>query len=212
MYIGHFVVAEALLKADPSVPTLPVLVGVAYPDLLWPLMVYAGKEKVDIDPQTPLQKAIRFIRYPYSHSLVCSGILTLIPSIGLAVIFQRPVIGVLFFIAAISHWLLDAIVHLPDLPVLGFGPDRKIGLGLWNYPGVAFVFEYLFYTFGTLLFVSAKHVWPMLIAGGVLHFLNANSFFGFTKTNPTKTPKMYASLALFGYVIAIAIVNFILTS
>ena len=212
MFIGHFVVAEALLKADPSVPAMPVLIGVAYPDLLWPLLVYAGKEKVDIDPQTPLQKAIRFISYPYSHSLVCSGLLTLIPAIGLAVIFQRPSIGVLFFIAAISHWLLDAIVHLPDLPVLGFGPDRKIGLGLWNYPGAAFVLEYLFYVFGTLLLVPAKHVWPMLITGGVLHLLNANSFFGFTKTNPTKTPKTYASLALFGYVIAIAIVNFILTS
>jgi len=167
---------------------------------------------VDIDPQTPLQKAIRFISYPYSHSLGCSGILTLIPATGLAVIFQRPVIGVLFFIAAISHWLLDAIVHLPDLPVLGFGPDRKIGLGLWNYPGAAFVFEYLFYAFGTLMLVPAKYVWPMLIAGGVLHLLNANSFFGFTKTNPTKTPKTYASLALFGYVLAIAVINFILTS
>jgi len=212
MYIGHFVVAEALLKADPSVPALPVLVGVAYPDLLWPFLVYIGKEKVHIDPQTPLQKAIRFISYPYSHSLVRSSLLTLIPAIGLAVIFQRPIVGVLFFIAAISHWLLDAIVHLPDLPVLGFGPDKKIGLGLWNYPGVAFVFEYLFYALGTLLLVSAKHLWPMLIVGGALHLLNANSFFGFTKTNPTKTPKKYASLALFGYVVAIVVVNFILTS
>jgi len=212
MYIGHFVVAEALLKAYPSVPALPVLIGVAYPDLLWPILVYAGKEKVDIDPQTPLQKAIRFISYPYSHSLVRSGLLTLIPAIGLAVIFQRPIVGILFFIAAISHWLLDSIVHLPDLPVLGFGPDRKIGLGLWNYPGAAFVFEYLFYAFGTLVLVPARHLWPMLIAGGVLHLVNANSFFGFTKTNPTKTSKMYASLALFGYVLAIAIVNFILTS
>jgi hypothetical protein len=212
MYIGHFVVAEALLKADPSVPALPVLVGVAYPDLLWPFLIYAGKEKLDVDPQTPLQKTIKFISYPYSHSLVRSGLLTLIPAVGLALIFQRPVVGLFFFIAAMSHWLLDAIVHLPDLPVFGFGPGRKIGLGLWNHPGVAFVFEYLFYMLGALFFVSSRRVLPVLIAGGVLHLLNANSFFGFTKTNPTKTPKKYASLALFGYIIAIVIMNFILTS
>jgi len=212
MYIGHFVVAEALLKAYPSVPALPVLVGVAYPDLLWPFLVYVGKEKLEIDPQTPLQKAIRFISYPYSHSFVRSGLLTLIPVVGFGLIFQRPDVGVLFFIAAMSHWLLDAVVHLPDLPVLGFGKDLKIGLGLWNYPVPAFVFEYLFYAFGTLLLVPARHVWPMLLAGGALHLLNANSFFGFTKTNPTKTPKRYASLALFGYILAIAIINFILTS
>ncbi len=212
MYIGHFVIAEALLKAYPSVPALPVLIGVAYPDLLWPFLVYAGKEKLDVDPKTPLQKAIRFVSYPYSHSLVRSSLLTLIPAIGLAIIFRRPIVGALFFIASISHWLLDAIVHLPDLPVLGFGTDRKIGLGLWNYPVPVFVFEYLFFALGTLLLVSRKHFWPMLVAGAALHLLNANSFFGFTKTNPTKTPKAYASLALFGYVIAIVTVNFILTS
>ncbi len=210
MYIGHFVVAEAILKAYPSAPALPVLIGVAYPDLLWPFLVYAGKEKVDIDPHTPLQKAIRFVSYPYSHSLVRSGILTLIPAVALALIFQRPLVGILFFLAAISHWLLDAVVHLPDLPILGFASDKKIGLGLWNHPRFAFLFEYLFFALGTSLFVSTRHLVPMLIAGAVLHLLNANSFFGFTRTNPTRTPKMYASLALFGYGLAIVIMYLIL--
>jgi len=33
----------------------------------------------------------------------------------------------------VSHWLLDVIVHRPDLPLFpGGGP--KVGLGLWNSP------------------------------------------------------------------------------
>jgi len=34
--------------------------------------------------------------------------------------------------AVLSHWFLDVIVHIPDLPLTPFG-DFKVGMGLWNY-------------------------------------------------------------------------------
>jgi hypothetical protein len=204
MFIGHYGAAELLLYADKSIPVLPVAIGVAYADLLWPILVYLKKEQVSIDPKTPLQKGIKFISYPYSHSLVRSSLLSLVPAVIAAAIYGRPIVGVFFFLAAMSHWFLDSLMHLPDLPVLGFGKDKKIGLGLWRYPKSAFIFEYVFYAVCTVLF-SVPSLWaPLLLGGLALHLMNANSFFGFTKTNPTKTPNAYASLALFGFAIAIA--------
>ena len=35
-------------------------------------------------------------------------------------------------LAVFSHWILDFLVHRPDLPLLWDGP--MVGLGLWNYP------------------------------------------------------------------------------
>jgi hypothetical protein len=204
MFIGHYGAAELLLHLDKSIPTLPVAIGVAYADLLWPVLVYLKKEKVSIDPKTPLQKGIKFLSYPYSHSLVRSSVLSLIPAIIIAAVYGRMIVGVFFYIAAMSHWFLDILMHLPDLPVLGFGKDKKIGFGLWRYPKTAFVFEYVFYAVCTILF-AAPSLWETLLLGGLaLHAVNANSFFGFTKTNPTKSPNSYASLAIFGFTLAIS--------
>lgn len=202
MYIGHYGAAELLHKLDPSVPILPILIGVAYPDLLWPLLVYAGKEKVRIDPKSPLQKTIKFISYPYSHSLVRSAMLTLLPSVVIGVIYHKPMVGIFFFAAAVSHWLLDVLMHVHDLPVLGYGRDRKVGFGLWRFPRIAFATEYLFFAGCTLAFVAPERWVYFLLAGLVLHLFNANSFLGFTKANPTKTANRYAGLALLGFAVA----------
>jgi hypothetical protein len=210
MFIGHFVIAELIIKQYPSIPPLPILLGVGYPDILWPFLVYTRKEKVSINPSTPLQKAVKFVSYPYSHSLVLSSILTIIPAFVIAFIYKSFFVGILFYIAALSHWFLDIIMHLSDMPILGFFKDRKIGFGLWRYPRLAFVFEFLFFFIGTVLLVPSVKMLPILFIGSIFHLINANSFFAFTKTNPTKTSNGYAILALFGFVAISLIFNFIL--
>jgi len=39
-----------------------------------------------------------------------------------------------------SHWLLDALVHRPEMPLLG-SSSRMAGLGLWNHMPVALAME-----------------------------------------------------------------------
>lgn len=204
MYIGHYAAAGAILAVSPALPVLPVAIAVAYPDLLWPVLVYLGKEKVAVNPKTPLQKTIKFVSYPHSHSLVRSALLAVIPAVAFGAIYQSLAVAVAFWLGALSHWLLDVIMHDKDLPVLGGGrSDRFVGFGLWKKPALAFVCEYVFFAF-VILVTAHQAAWPALLAGGfVLHMLNANSFFAFTKTNPTKTPNQYASLALFGFSVAI---------
>jgi len=209
MFIGHFGPAEFLLHINKTIPVLPIAIGVSYPDLLWPVLVYLKKEKVRVSASSPLQNTIEFVSYPFSHSLVLSTILTLIPATVCALIYHRPIVGLFFLIAALSHWLLDTLMHLPDLPILGFGRDKKIGLALWNHLPFAFVFEYVFFAACTLLFTPSTK-WVLLLIGGLaFHALNANSFFGLTKKNPTSTANLYATLALVGF--GAAIVWFTLT-
>jgi len=47
-----------------------------------------------------------------------------------------------FIIAALvfSHWILDLIVHRPDLPLYP-GSDIILGFGFWNFPLPAFALE-----------------------------------------------------------------------
>jgi hypothetical protein len=102
-------------------------------------------------------------------------------------------------------------VHLPDLPVVGFRRDKKVGLGLWNYPRTAFALEYVFYAVVTILVMPANLIAPILVVGAIFHLLNANSFLGFTKTNPFKTDRAYAVLTLVGFIGMILVVNYLLT-
>jgi len=48
--------------------------------------------------------------------------------------------AVLLAALVVSHWVLDFVTHRPDLPLAPWS-DVKVGLGLWNYPALAFAAE-----------------------------------------------------------------------
>jgi len=209
MYIGHFAIAYILIRFFPGVPPLVPLIGVGFPDILWPIFILLGLEKAEINPDSPLQKYVKFTSYPYSHSLVISFIIS--GSVGLILAYGvSPAAGELFVIASASHWFLDTIVHLPDLPILGFGPDKKVGLGLWNHPSMAFAIEYIFYALIVLIFMPANDILPLIVIGTLFHLINANSFLGSSKTNPFKSAKQYAVFALIGFIGFSLIANYVI--
>ncbi|MDD1689674.1 MAG: hypothetical protein LUQ66_03340 [Methanoregula sp.] len=207
MFIGHFAAAYLLIALFPSVPPLVILFGVSFPDLLWPVLVLTGKERVTVSPDNPLQNAIGFTSYPFSHSLVTGSLIAAIPGLFIAY-FVSPLAGIVFVAASASHWLLDVVTHVKDLPVLGTGRDIKVGLGLWNYPRSAFVLELVFYTVITVLVVQPFMVVTLLALGFAFHLINANSFLGFSKKNPF-TARGYAVAALFGFLTFIGIAAWI---
>jgi len=182
---------------------------VGFPDLLWPFLVISGIEKVSIDPDSPLQNRIGFTSYPYSHSLILGTLIACVVGLGLAY-FTSSLAGLVFVAASASHWLLDATVHLKDLPVLGFASDRKVGFGLWDHPKTAFIIEYLFYAVLTVLTFPSK-LMPLLGIGAIFHLINANSFLGLTKTNPFKSPSAYAVLTLLGFLAFSMAVNAVIS-
>jgi hypothetical protein len=209
MFIGHVAGAEILHAAAPEVPLWVSLVGVGFPDLLWGVLVLAGIERAEIDPNSPLQKDIKFSHYPYSHSLVLTNLIALAPA-AIVAAFLGIEAGIVFVLASISHWLLDTIVHLPDLPVLGFGRDRKVGFGLWKYGWAAFLVEYAVLAVATLIFVPPANWAGALIAGAVFHLVNINSFIGFSKNQPIKTAKGYAPLVFVGFALLAVVFDWVL--
>jgi hypothetical protein len=209
MFIGHFAVAYVLIRLFPGVSPLIPILGVGFPNLLWPFLILSGIEKVSIDPDSPLQNRVKFISYPYSHSLVLGTLIACILGLELAY-FTSLLAGFVFVAASASHWLLDAIVHLKDLPVLGIRSDKKVGFGLWNLPKTAFVIEYLFYAALTALAFPSK-LMPLLAIGAIFHLIKANSFLGLTKTNPFKSSGVYAVLTLLGFLLFSLAVNFVIS-
>jgi hypothetical protein len=102
-------------------------------------------------------------------------------------------------------------VHNKDLPVLGFGRDTTAGANLWRFGPAAFFVELVFYTILTLLVAPAGTVVALLVLGFLFHLINANSFFGFTRENPFKTPRAYATVVLIGFIVFILISDMIIS-
>jgi len=143
MFLGHFGVAFAAKQVAPSIP-LPVLfVAAQFADLLWPLLVLTGVERLEVRPGVTAVTPLDFIHYPYSHSLVALGAWGV--ALGLAYRFARG--GgwravALITALVVSHWVLDVVSHRPDMPV-AFGASGKLGLGLWNSIPATLAVEFL---------------------------------------------------------------------
>jgi len=210
MFIGHYAIAYVLIALFPGIPPLIPLLGVSFPDLLWPVLVVTGVEKVRVDPGSARQDALVFESYPYSHSLVVGTLIAGVFGAGIAFLYGTSA-GIVFIVASASHWLLDTVVHGKDLPVLGFGQDKKAGAGLWRYGPAAFFIELAFYGVITWLAAPKGTFLPLLVLGIVFHLINANSFFGFSKKNPFRTPNSYAAVVFIALIVFCLIANVIIT-
>ncbi len=52
----------------------------------------------------------------------------------------------------VSHWVLDYIVHIPDLPLYPGGP--KLGLGLWNSVAGTVIVEAVMFVAGIGVYLA----------------------------------------------------------
>ncbi len=131
MFIGHFGVALAAKKVAPRTSLGTLVMAAQFVDLLWPLFLLLGMERVIIAPGTTAVTPLDFISYPLSHSLLADlGWACLFA--GIYKIVKRDSRGaVCLWFVLISHWLLDALSHQPDLPLYP-GSSTYVGLGLWN--------------------------------------------------------------------------------
>jgi len=91
-------------------------------DFLWPVFIAPGYTRV-----SPLD----FTDYPISHSLLMATVWAILFG-GTYYILRRTAQSALVVgTAVLSHWLLDFIVHRPDLQLYP-GSEVRVDLGLWN--------------------------------------------------------------------------------
>jgi membrane-bound metal-dependent hydrolase YbcI (DUF457 family) len=179
MFIGHFAVAYAAKRLAPRTSLGTLFFAAQFLDLLWPLLVLAGIERLSLAPPGSGYPLV-FEHYPWSHSLL----FVLLWSVVVAGVYWgvRRDRGTALVIGALvlSHWFLDVVVHVPDLPRWP-GDDAPLGLGLWNMPFIALALEF------------------SLLAGGVALYLSA--------TRPTGRAGSWGSWFLIAFLAAIQLAN-----
>lgn len=154
MFIGHFGVGFGAKKAAPAISLGTLFIACQLADLLWPILVLCGVETVRIAPGITKVTPLDFTSYPYSHSLVSLALLAILLGAGYRSLRQIPwSAAAVLILVVLSHWVLDAISHRPDMP-LGFGP-QKIGLGLWNSVAATMAVEGLLFAAGVFLYVRS---------------------------------------------------------
>ena len=144
MFIGHYALAFAAKRAAPAVSLGTLVLAAQFLDVLWPIFVLAGIERFEIAPGITAVTPLDFISYPYSHSLLATAVWAGL--FGAAYLALRGIRRAALVLAALvlSHWLLDAVSHRPDMPLVPGGGTR-VGLGLWNSVPATLVVEGLLF-------------------------------------------------------------------
>ena len=131
MFIGHFAAALAARRVAPRASLGWLFAAAQLPDLLWPVLLLAGVERVRIAPGDTAFTPLAFDHYPWSHSLL----MVIVLGVALAALYRvrrHDARGaVVIALLVVSHWLLDWVTHRPDLPLVP-GSDFRTGLGLWR--------------------------------------------------------------------------------
>jgi hypothetical protein len=132
MYVGHYAASLALKRFEKRASLGVLFLAVQFVDIVFFPFVLLGIERLNIVENFTQSTHFELEYMPYTHSLVAFLIWT-----GLAYALFRWVVGkshsvaVVVALAVMSHWLLDIIVHTPDLPIWS-DASPKLGLGLWN--------------------------------------------------------------------------------
>jgi hypothetical protein len=153
MFIGHFALGFAAKPVEPRLSLGVLLAAPQLLDLIWPLFVLAGIERVEIAPGNTAFTPLAFTYYPWSHSLVAS----LVWAVALGALVRAfggswracGVVAILVF----SHWVLDFVSHRPDMPLWPGGP--RLGLGLWRSVPATVAVEVALYGGGILIYARS---------------------------------------------------------
>ena len=180
MFIGHFAAGMAGKKLQPNLSLGVLFLAAQFLDLLWPTLLVLGLEHVEIKPGISEVTPLNFTDYPISHSLA-------------VVLVWSVLFGTLYFLISknlrsalilgglvLSHWLLDLVVHIPDLPLYP-GDSPKLGFGLWNSKPLTILAEGLVFVIGLTLYIRTKKAraeklngwfWSLIVFLLIIHLAN----------------------------------------
>jgi hypothetical protein len=151
MFLGHFGLAYAAKRAAPAASLGTLILAAQFADLIWPLLLLAGVERVDIvHGATPLLD-LNFSSYPYSHSLAMLVLLGALFGGAHYAARRRARDALIIALLVPSHWLLDLVMHVPDLPVYP-GASTLHGLGLWRSLPLSIALEFGVFACGLALY------------------------------------------------------------
>jgi membrane-bound metal-dependent hydrolase YbcI (DUF457 family) len=154
VFIGHFAVAFAAKKAAPRASLGTLVLAAAFLDVVWPVLVLLGIEYFRIVPGFTAINPFDFTYYPWSHSLLMAAVWSAAFALAYFAVSRDRVGAVWVAIVVASHWVLDFVSHVPDMPLYP-GGSEKLGLGLWRSIPATFAVEGAMFAAGIALYLRA---------------------------------------------------------
>lgn len=201
MFVGHYGAALALKGVENRASLGLLFIGVQFVDILFFPLVLAGVEQMNIVPGYTESTHFELAYMPYTHSLLAFLLWSvLVAAAAYVLLAKRPRRGSIAAVlgaAVFSHWVLDVVVHTPDMPILGDN-STKLGLGLWSNALLVFSLEAAVLLGGLWLYLRATGAKPGSRLGRfgmvglvvILIALNVYNLFG---------PPPAAFIELFGF-------------
>ncbi len=206
MFVGHFAPAFIAATARKAPPLAMLMVGTQLIDFGFFTFALLGIEHFRMVPGITASNWLDLYDMPYTHSLLGTGVWAAGFAALVWLVWRSAAAALLAAAAVLSHWLLDLLVHRPDLTLAGSPP--LLGLGLWDLPLVEKPLE-LALIYGALAFyvwrtrpVSPRARWALGVLAVVLALVQSIDWFG------ARTTVVDASLpltALFAYVLISAL-------
>ena len=203
MFVGHYGPSFAIKAVRPAIPLGLLFIAVQLVDVVWSVLILLGIEKARIVPGITASNPFDLYYMPYTHSLVAAIVWSVATGALCKVLFGlRKWSSAAWIGAAVfSHWVLDWLVHRPDLPL--YDDTMKVGLGIWNYPLMALALEALLLFGGMFMYMRRTKAVNVLgrfgpPAFGVLMIaIQTYIFFG----PPPTSPRELAITALVSYIV-----------
>jgi hypothetical protein len=212
MFIGHYGASFAAKAVDRRIPLWVLFIAAQLVDIFWNFFILLGIERVRVVPGITAANPLDFVFFPFTHSLVAAVVWGVLATLVYRAVRPgaeswKP--GLIVGLVVLSHWVLDLLVHRPDLPL--YDDAMKVGLGLWNYPPIELALECLLLIGGIFLYwratqpVTASGKYAMFIYGVVVCLLFVLSSMG----PPPPTTGDTSPVAIVGLVLSATLTAFV---
>lgn len=207
MFIGHFAVGFAAKSIAPKSSLVPLLAAPLLADLLWPVFLLLGVERVQINPPGPNPFfRLTFLSYPWSHSLLMGVVWGGLFGAAYFLVTRYRTGAWVIALAVVSHWVLDVATHVPDMP-LSPGSPTRLGFGLWRSVPATVAVEAVMFAVGVWLYTTAtkprdaigRYAWWALV------LLTTVAYVGNLRGSAPRTVTALAWVAIIGSAVTIVL-------
>ena len=141
---GHLAIGFIAKRFTPETPVFVLLIAAYITDIVYFCFLIFGSDAADYSPWT--------------HSLFMAFSWSVLTILIAYFITKKRRVSLVLGIIVFSHWILDFIVHSPDLPIL-FRNSPELGLGLWTSgPGLilSLILELVLLIGGIAIYLAAR--------------------------------------------------------
>jgi hypothetical protein len=200
MFAGHYAAAFAAKAVEPRAPLWTLVAGCQLIDIGWSVFIATGVEHASVDPSLQGSSLVLF-DMPWTHSAPGALAWSIAAGVLAKYLLRLPVRAAWLIGATVfSHWVIDLIVHRPDLLLYPGGP--KVGFALWDQPVIEEAVEMGLLGLGFMAWAALRQrlgqkLWPGLAFAAFLIVAQIGAMFFPFGAGPMAPATGWATLALY---------------